>query len=237
MWVARVNFDLGLDQLVDDLYLFACSLTMALRIRLSLRGCLNRPFYHIVVAHGKRKRDGKHLEQVSITVNWQMILCTQSQSSCLRRWINTCMHVHLYLVCPRVQVGCYDPMPNSSGEVVVGLNFERIKWVIDTIMFRCKYLSYGLLFLPRYWLSVGAQPTVPVYKLLGLVSRICITLAYFWSCDYHMIILPAVWSASCSSPSLPGGIASSRCWVSKHGHHGGEWEWLIWHWGQWREYP
>lgn len=39
---------------------------MAVRIRLSLRGCLNRPFYHIVVVHSKRKRDGKPLEQVII---------------------------------------------------------------------------------------------------------------------------------------------------------------------------
>ncbi len=36
----------------------------ALRIRLSLRGCTNRPFYHLVVANSKWKRDGKHLEQV-----------------------------------------------------------------------------------------------------------------------------------------------------------------------------
>lgn len=44
---------------------FLCFLVMtALRIRLSLRGCTNRPFYHIVVASNKWKRDGKHLEQV-----------------------------------------------------------------------------------------------------------------------------------------------------------------------------
>lgn len=35
------------------------------RIRLALHGCLNRPFYHIVVALNKSKRDGKHFEQVS----------------------------------------------------------------------------------------------------------------------------------------------------------------------------
>ncbi|XP_064395375.1 small ribosomal subunit protein bS16m-like [Halichondria panicea] len=80
----------------------------AVRIRLSLRGCTNRPFYHLVVANSKWKRDGKHLEQV----------------------------------------GCYDPMPNANKELVVGLNLERIK----------------------YWLSVGATPTVSVYKLLGLAG-------------------------------------------------------------------
>ncbi|XP_062515538.1 small ribosomal subunit protein bS16m-like [Corticium candelabrum] len=37
---------------------------MVLRIRLALHGCKNRPFYHIVVANKKWKRDGKHFEQV-----------------------------------------------------------------------------------------------------------------------------------------------------------------------------
>lgn len=78
------------------------------RIRFALHGCKNRPFYHIVVASNRSKRDGKHLEQV----------------------------------------GCYDPMPNYNNELVVGLNVERI----------------------RYWLSVGAQPTVAVNKLLGLAG-------------------------------------------------------------------
>ena len=31
---------------------------------------------------------------------------------------------------------------------------------------------YLLLIRSRYWLSVGATPTVAVYKLLGLVSRL-----------------------------------------------------------------
>jgi ribosomal protein S16 len=45
------------------------------------------------------------------------------------------------------QVGSYDPMPNYNGELLVGLNLDRIK----------------------YWMGVGAQPTVAVYKLLSLV--------------------------------------------------------------------
>lgn len=39
---------------------------MAVRIRLSLHGCTNRPFYHIVVATSKSKRDGRHIEQVKL---------------------------------------------------------------------------------------------------------------------------------------------------------------------------
>jgi small subunit ribosomal protein S16 len=35
-----------------------------LRIRLALHGCTNRPFYHVVVAANKFKRNGRHLEQV-----------------------------------------------------------------------------------------------------------------------------------------------------------------------------
>ena len=81
---------------------------MSVRIRLALHGCTNRPFYHIVVAPSKFKRDGRHLEQV----------------------------------------GSYDPLPNTNNEKLVALNIERIK----------------------YWLSVGAQPTIPVYKLLGMAG-------------------------------------------------------------------
>eukprot|EP00884_Botryococcus_braunii_P002246 jgi/Botrbrau1/12021/Bobra.247_2s0025.1 len=42
-------------------------------------------------------------------------------------------------------VGHYDPVPGRDGNKHVGLNFERI----------------------RYWLSVGAQPTDTVARLLG----------------------------------------------------------------------
>ena len=91
----------------------------------------------------------------------------------------------MYSALPRVQVGCYDPMSNSSGEVVVGLNFERIKWEIDKLCFNANY--WGFFSPARYWLSVGAQPTVPVYKLLGLVSSAYMTLAMcivtWLSCD------------------------------------------------------
>ena len=41
---------------------------MPVRIRLALHGCTNRPFYHIVVAPARFKRDGRHLEQVSTKI-------------------------------------------------------------------------------------------------------------------------------------------------------------------------
>ncbi|CAI8055906.1 28S ribosomal protein S16, mitochondrial [Geodia barretti] len=53
------------------------------------------------------------------------------------------------------QVGSYDPMPNYNGELLVGLNLDRIK----------------------YWMGVGAQPTVAVYKLLSLSTEaVCIQI-------------------------------------------------------------
>ncbi|KAM6434427.1 small ribosomal subunit protein bS16m [Liasis olivaceus] len=33
-------------------------------IRFALGGCANRPFYRIVVAHNRRARDGKYIEQI-----------------------------------------------------------------------------------------------------------------------------------------------------------------------------
>ncbi|CAM5148823.1 unnamed protein product [Eretmochelys imbricata] len=44
------------------------------------------------------------------------------------------------------QVGCYDPLPNSHNEKLVGLNIERIK----------------------HWIGCGAHVTKPIEKLLGL---------------------------------------------------------------------
>ena len=37
---------------------------VGVRIRLALHGCTNRPFFHIVVAPSRFKRNGRHLEQV-----------------------------------------------------------------------------------------------------------------------------------------------------------------------------
>lgn len=44
------------------------------------------------------------------------------------------------------QLGSLDPMPNSHGEMICGLNFEGI----------------------RYWIARGARISQPVQKLLGL---------------------------------------------------------------------
>ena len=46
---------------------------------------------------------------------------------------------------PQEQLGTYDPMPNSHGQILVGLNFDRIK----------------------YWISKGAVPSKHVDQLLG----------------------------------------------------------------------
>jgi len=81
------------------------------RIRLSLRGCTNRPFYHIVVANSKWKRDGKHIEQVRYKVYLLVHLNIN---------INA-----MFISSPKV--GCYDPMPNNNQELVVGLNLDRIR--------------------------------------------------------------------------------------------------------------
>ncbi|KYO18603.1 28S ribosomal protein S16, mitochondrial [Alligator mississippiensis] len=46
------------------------------------------------------------------------------------------------------QLGCCDPMPNSHGEKVVGINMERL----------------------RHWLGTGACVSRPAEKLLGLAG-------------------------------------------------------------------
>eukprot|EP00053_Salpingoeca_punica_P010062 m.90567 g.90567 ORF g.90567 m.90567 type:complete len:107 (+) comp15268_c0_seq1:41-361(+) len=46
------------------------------------------------------------------------------------------------------RVGTYDPLPTARGDKMVSMNFDRIK----------------------YWLSVGAQPSDAVARLLGMVN-------------------------------------------------------------------
>ncbi|CAN6452713.1 unnamed protein product [Victoria cruziana] len=77
---------------------------MVVRIRLSRFGCKNRPFYRVMAADSRCKRDGKHLEVL----------------------------------------GYYNPLPGQDGGKRMGLNFDRVK----------------------YWLSVGAQPSEPVQRIL-----------------------------------------------------------------------
>ena len=45
-------------------------------------------------------------------------------------------------------VGSYDPIPTADRRKMIGLNFKRVK----------------------YWLSVGAQPTPTVARLLGMAG-------------------------------------------------------------------
>ena len=46
------------------------------------------------------------------------------------------------------QIGTYDPLPNKDNEKLVSLNMDRLK----------------------YWLSTGAEPSIPVSQLLGLAG-------------------------------------------------------------------
>lgn len=77
---------------------------MVVRLRLARFGRRNLPYYHIVAANARSKRDGKPIEKI----------------------------------------GTYDPIPDSNGNKMVNLNFDRTK----------------------YWLTVGAQPSETVEKLL-----------------------------------------------------------------------
>ncbi|WOL06489.1 Ribosomal protein S16 [Canna indica] len=77
---------------------------MVVRIRLSRFGCKNKPFYRVIAADSRSKRDGRHLEML----------------------------------------GYYNPLPGNDGGKRMGLIFDRVK----------------------YWLSVGAQPSDPVQRIL-----------------------------------------------------------------------
>mmetsp|Transcript_977 Transcript_977/g.2702 ORF Transcript_977/g.2702 Transcript_977/m.2702 type:complete len:103 (+) Transcript_977:43-351(+) len=77
---------------------------MVVRLRLQRWGATHRPFYRVVAADSKAKRDGRFIERL----------------------------------------GTFDPLVDHSGRKKVILNFDRVK----------------------YWLSVGAQPSEPVSRLL-----------------------------------------------------------------------
>jgi small subunit ribosomal protein S16 len=55
---------------------------------------------------------------------------------------------------PLETIGTYNPIPDNNGIKHVNLNIERVK----------------------YWLTVGAQPSEPVEKLLSKVSFSCYKL-------------------------------------------------------------
>ncbi|XP_010526916.1 PREDICTED: 30S ribosomal protein S16-1, chloroplastic [Tarenaya hassleriana] len=77
---------------------------MAVKIRFMRFGCKNRPFFRIVTADSKSRRDGKQIEVL----------------------------------------GFFDPLQGKEEGKRVSLKYDRVK----------------------YWLSVGAQPTDPVERIL-----------------------------------------------------------------------
>ncbi|GER42859.1 30S ribosomal protein S16, partial [Striga asiatica] len=120
---------------------------MVVRLRLSRLGCKNKPFYRVMAADSRSPRDGKHLEVL----------------------------------------GYYNPLPGQDGGKRMGINFDRVKTAKllrnHLLVSRnqlpmwhdTRQISYGFnkyIFLahfseaPRYWLSVGAQPSEPVQRLL-----------------------------------------------------------------------
>lgn len=85
---------------------------MPVRLRLQRWGATHKPFYRVVVADSRARRDGKFVERI----------------------------------------GTYDPMIDHTGRKKITFNFDRAK----------------------YWLSVGAQPSDTVARLLhfaGLLPK------------------------------------------------------------------
>ncbi|KAK9071218.1 hypothetical protein SSX86_009786 [Deinandra increscens subsp. villosa] len=58
-------------------------------------------------------------------------------------------------------LGYYNPLPVQDGGKRMGLNFDRVNYFDTSFMCFICFLS-----LYRYWLSVGAQPSDPVQRLL-----------------------------------------------------------------------
>ncbi|KAG8464562.1 hypothetical protein KFE25_009930 [Diacronema lutheri] len=77
---------------------------MVLRLRLQRWGAIHKPFYRVVAADSRARRDGNFIERI----------------------------------------GTYDPMIDHDGRKKITFNFDRAK----------------------YWLSVGAQPSDTVARLL-----------------------------------------------------------------------
>ncbi|PNX96052.1 30S ribosomal protein s16 [Trifolium pratense] len=122
---------------------------MVVRIRLSRLGCKNKPFYRVMAADSRSPRDGKHLEVL----------------------------------------GYYNPLPGQDGGKRMGINFDRVKITVTHRDFIeatvCSFSNIktdhrdsgistvipniGLeatIYSFKYWLSVGAQPSNPVERLL-----------------------------------------------------------------------
>ena len=81
---------------------------MVVRLRLQRFGMKALPFYRIVVADARSKRDGKHIENLGTYVELQSFFYP----------------LHHLTSCPI----SYDPLPDSSAAKHVVLNFDRVKY-------------------------------------------------------------------------------------------------------------
>jgi small subunit ribosomal protein S16 len=111
---------------------------MPVRIRLARFGRKNLPFYRIFVADSRSPRDGRHLEVVG---HFDPVPGAQPQPAHGLRAASAAPR----RAAPFSRAHASAHAAAKDGNKHVGLNFERI----------------------RFWLSVGAQPTERVARLLG----------------------------------------------------------------------
>lgn len=92
---------------------------MVVRIRLMRLGHRNLPFYRIVVADARFPRDGRFIENVSLS-NCKWILCTRSIL------INCVYSRNLIRI---RQIGTYNPVPSKQdGIKEITANSERVAY-------------------------------------------------------------------------------------------------------------
>jgi small subunit ribosomal protein S16 len=121
---------------------------MVVRIRLARHGTRNNPFYHLVAIRDKAARNAQPIEKLG---EYDPIpRPQQSASQPIQGWTQD----HGNSGTDREQ---FDKPVRSSGiEGAASIRMEkRIEWNVDRI---------------KYWLSVGAQPSKPVAKMLDRVS-------------------------------------------------------------------
>lgn len=138
---------------------------MPVRMRLARFGRSNLPFYRIFVADSRSPRDGRHLEVVG---HFDPLPGKPGLGCC---------EPGCFPSASRARHPCTSsrPRPGRDGNKHVGLNFERIKCAAAAAHASCQpyaglcpaLLVLSQLLCRRYWLSVGAQPTERVARLLG----------------------------------------------------------------------
>lgn len=67
------------------------------------------------------------------------------------------------------KLGTYDPLPTADAQKIVSLNFARVQYVRPENE-ACPPADSPVARARRYWLSVGAQPSSAVARLLGQVG-------------------------------------------------------------------